>query len=71
MKESGPPIGEYWKESGFSPLYQLYNRVEYIAKELRKRQKDGHAPLVEHVKELDAIAIDLKILDKKPDKSKW
>jgi hypothetical protein len=71
MKKNGPALGEHWKESGFSPLYQLYSRVEYIANELRKRQRAGHQPLAEHVRELDAIALDLRILDKKPDKSKW
>jgi hypothetical protein len=61
MKKEQPPIGEYWKESKFSTLYQLYRRVEFIANELRRRQRDGHAPLVAHVKELDAIANELKI----------
>jgi hypothetical protein len=71
MAKNHVSLGAHWKESGFSPLYQCYSRVEWIAKEMRTRQKAGHAPLVAHVEELYAIAADLKTLDKKTDKSKW
>ncbi len=58
------PLGEHWKETQYSPLYQLYRRVETIADAMRKRQQEGHAPLIGHVQELDAIAFELKSLDK-------
>lgn len=70
MKKDEPPLGEYWKKTKYSPLYQLYRRVEFIADEMRKRQKRGFAPLVRHVKELDAITIELKVLDKNPNRGK-
>jgi hypothetical protein len=58
-------MGEHWKDTGFSALYQLCRRVETVADQLRKRQKDGQAPLVSHVQELDAIAGELRSLDRK------
>jgi hypothetical protein len=64
--KSKTPIGEHWKNTTYSPLYQLYRRVEKVADDMRERQKVGWAPLVAHVTELDAIATELKILDKKP-----
>ena len=54
-----PPLGEYWKTTDC----QLYSRVEFIAEQMRKRQKEGRAPLVEHLRELSAIARELKSLD--------
>ncbi len=63
MKKS-QPMGAHWKETGYSPLYQLYRRVETVARQLRKRQKSGWAPLRKHVDELYDISIQLKILDK-------
>lgn len=62
MKKADP-IGEHWKETDYSPLYQLYRRVEFVANEMRRRQRAGHAPLAAHVRELDAIASELKHLD--------
>jgi hypothetical protein len=64
--KSKTPIGEHWKSTNFSPLYQLYRRVEKVADDMRERQRVGWAPLVAHITELDAIAIELKILDKRP-----
>jgi hypothetical protein len=63
------PLGEHWKNTEFSELYQLYRRVEFIADEMRKRQRAGHAPLVTHVVELDPIAGDLKSLDSRTNQS--
>ena len=59
-----PPLGEYWKTTDYPVLYQLFRRVEFITDDMRKRQREGHAPLVKHVKELAAIAGELKRLDK-------
>ena len=58
-----PPLGEHWKTTDYPVLYQLYSRVEFIAEQMRKRQKEGRAPLVEHLTELSAIAGELKSLD--------
>ncbi len=58
-----PPLGEHWKTTDYPVLYQLYSRVEFIAEQMRKRQKEGRAPLVEHLTELSAIAEELKSLD--------
>jgi hypothetical protein len=60
-----PPIGEFWKTTDYPVLYQLYRRIEFIADELRKRQKEEQTPLVKHVKELAAIAGELKSLNSK------
>ena len=65
MQKPKELLGDHWKNTSYSELYQLYRRVEYIADELRKRQRSGHAPLVEHVRELDAISYELKSLDKR------
>jgi hypothetical protein len=46
-------------------LYQLYRRVEKVAADLEKRRRDGHVPTKEHIEELNHIAIELKVLDKK------
>jgi hypothetical protein len=64
MTKEKTPLGEYWKDTNYTPLYQLYNRVDYVAHEMRQRHKDGHAPTKALVEELEAIAIELKILDK-------
>jgi hypothetical protein len=53
--EEKPPLGEHC---------QLYSRVEFIAGELRNRHKEGRAPLVEQLRELSAIAGELKRLDR-------
>ena len=58
-------MGGHWKSTTYSPLYQLYRRVETVARELRKRQKMGRAPRKKHVDELHDISIELKVLDKK------
>jgi hypothetical protein len=68
--KSNTPIGEHWKDTSYSPLYQLYRRVQRVADDMRERKKVGWAPLAAHVTELDAIAAELKILDKEPRKSK-
>lgn len=65
MASEEPPLGEHWKTTDYPVLYQLYRRVEFITDELRKRQKEGRAPLVKHVRELAAIAGELKSLDSK------
>jgi hypothetical protein len=66
MKKSiEEPMGAHWKETKYSPLYQLYRRVETVAHQLRERQKKGWAPLKEHIVELDDVATELKVLDKK------
>ena len=57
--KKNPPLGEHWKTTDC----QLYSRVEFIAEQMRKRQKERHAPLVEHLTELSAIAGELKSLD--------
>jgi hypothetical protein len=59
MAAKKPPPGEHWKTT----VYQLCSRVEFIAEQMRKRQKEGRAPLVEHLTELSAIAEELKSLD--------
>ena len=64
------PLGAHWKDTGYSPLYQLYRRVEAVTDELRKRHKEGWAPLKKHVDELQAISIELKLLDKQLPQSK-
>jgi hypothetical protein len=64
-----PPIGEFWKATDYPVLYQLYRRIEFIADELRKRQKDEQTPLVKHVKELATIAEELKTLNSKTGKT--
>lgn len=69
-RKSNTPIGEHWKDTNYPPLYQLYRRVERVAEDMRERKKVGWAPLTAHVTELDAIAAELKILDKKLPKSK-
>jgi hypothetical protein len=58
-----PPLGERWKTTEYPVLYQLYSRVEFIAEQMRKRHKEGRAPLVEHLTQLSAIAGELKSLD--------
>ena len=58
------PIGAYWKETPFSPLYQLSRRVEQMAELLERRRRDGHGARVEHIQELSAIALELKDLDR-------
>jgi hypothetical protein len=58
-----PPLGEFWKKTEYPVLYQLSRRVESMADAMRERQREGHAPLVKHVKELAAIAGELKNLD--------
>ena len=64
--KSNTPLGEHWKNTSHSPLYQLYRRVQRVADDMRERKKVGWAPLVAHVTELDAIATELKILDMTP-----
>ena len=67
-KNSKRPMGEHWKKTGYPAPYQLCRRVEAVANQLSKRQKAGHAPLVAHIRELDAIAIELKTLHPPPAK---
>lgn len=55
-------MGAHWKDTGYSPLYQLYRRVESVARELHERQKGGWSPLKRHVDELHDISIQLKVL---------
>jgi len=55
-------MGAHWKDTGYSPLYQLYRRVETVTRQLRERQKDGWAPLKKHVGELYDISIQRKVL---------
>lgn len=55
-------MGAHWKGTGYSPLYQLYCRVESVARELHERQKGGWRPLKKHVYELHDISIQLKVL---------
>jgi len=69
-RKSNTPLGDHWKDTSYPPLYQLYRPVQKIADDLRERKKVGWAPLAAHITELDAIAAELKILDKKPPKSK-
>jgi hypothetical protein len=54
-----PPLGEHWKTTDCQP----YSRVEFIAEQMRNRQQEGRAPLVEQLRELSAIAGELKSLD--------
>jgi hypothetical protein len=58
-----PPLDEHWKTTDYPVLCQLYSRVELIAEQMRKRHKEGRAPLVGHLTELSAIAGELKSLD--------
>ena len=58
-------MGAYWRDTNYSPLYQLYRRVETVASQLCERQKNGWAPLKKHVNELYDISIQLKVLDMK------
>lgn len=59
-------MGSHWDNTGYSKLYQLYRRVEDVARELANRNRKGWAPLKKHVEELYDISIELKVLDKTP-----
>jgi hypothetical protein len=69
VAEEEPPLGEHWKTTDYPVLYQLSRRVEFIAEQMRIRRSEGHAPLVKHVKELAAIAVELKSLDSRTGKT--
>jgi hypothetical protein len=57
------PMGVYRKKTGYSPLYQLYRRVERVAGELEGRRRRGWVPTTKYIEELYSISIELKILD--------
>lgn len=62
-KRAKQTMGAHWKETGYSPLYQLYRRVETVASQLEKRRQSGWIPTKAHIEELDDIAVQLKVLD--------
>jgi len=59
-------IGAHWNATSYSKLYQLYRRVEHVATQLEKRRQNGWVPTRDYILELDDIAIQLKVLDKRP-----
>ena len=61
--KSAETMGAYWKKSGYSPLYQLYRRVETVATKLEQRRRKGWVPSKEYIAELYDISVELKILD--------
>jgi hypothetical protein len=56
-------IGEHWNESGYSKLYQLYRRVEFVAHKLEKRRQLKWVPTKKYMEELYDISTQLKVLD--------
>ncbi|MBZ5672184.1 MAG: hypothetical protein LAO04_20980 [Acidobacteriia bacterium] len=58
-------MGAHWKDTNYSPLYQLSRRVETVARQLGDRRKKGWTSHKKHVNELYDISIQLKVLDKK------
>jgi hypothetical protein len=67
MKKKTAKKGTPGRTSQFSELYQLHLDVGAIARQLRERQRKGHAPLKKHVAALYEVSTRLKLLDKNPD----
>ena len=61
----GKPIGSHWDDTSYTKLYQLYRRVETVARELEQRRQRKWQPLKIHIDELYDISLQLKVLDKK------
>jgi hypothetical protein len=59
-------LGSHWEQTSYSKLYQLYRRVENVARALDKRRKAGHVATKPYIDELYAVATALKIIDKTP-----
>jgi hypothetical protein len=58
-------LGSHWELTSSSKLYQLYRRVEDVATRLEDRRRNGRVPSKPYLEELNDIAIELKVLDKK------
>ena len=52
-------MGACWKHSSYSPLYQLYRRVETVASSLERRRRHGHVATKKYIHELYDIASEL------------
>jgi hypothetical protein len=57
-------MGHYWTNTKYSKLYQLYRRVERVARELDTRRHNGWVPTKKYIAELYDVSIELKVLDK-------
>jgi hypothetical protein len=49
-------LGSHWNDTKYSKNYQLYRRIEAVARQLEERRLRGHQPLKKHVAELYDIA---------------
>lgn len=56
-------MGERWNMSSYSKLYQLYRRVELVARRLERRRQRRWVPTRKYIAELYDISTQLKILD--------
>jgi hypothetical protein len=64
-KPDNAPMGAQWNDTSYPPLYQLYRRIEDVAKSLEQRRKKGWAITRPFIEELYDIAGTLKVLDRK------
>jgi hypothetical protein len=62
MKEKAA-MGAHWNDTTYSKPYQLYRRVEDVARKLEKRRQNGWVPTRPFITELYDIASQLKVLD--------
>jgi hypothetical protein len=57
-------MGAYWNDTKYSKPYQLYRRVEDVARKLEERRQNGWVPTRPFIIELYDIASQLKVFDK-------
>jgi len=56
-------MGEHWNATGYPKLYQLYRRVETVARQLEIQRQRGWVPTKKYIAELYDISIQLRVID--------